>query len=79
MDSLVPSLKEIPSPIPILVFQGRTDISRELSGDSMQRDASAHRVGFEIPLVKVMPGPEVWGVKYHLLRQGVLESERRLF
>jgi hypothetical protein len=35
--------------------------------------------GLEIPLVKVFLGPEVWGVKYHLLILGVLESERRFF
>lgn len=35
--------------------------------------------GLEIPLVKVFLGPEVWGVKYHLLILGVLESEQRFF
>lgn len=45
MDSLVLDLKEIPSSLTIPIFQGRTDISREVSSDSMHQDAFAHRVG----------------------------------
>jgi hypothetical protein len=45
MDSLVLDLKEVPSSLTIPIFQGRTDISREVSSDSMHQDASAHRVG----------------------------------